>query len=121
MTIKEIRYTPTQASDIQPFTKPATSKKELKPLSDTNSIHQASPAWQKDILLSAINMLENNIQLNDIHPLDRKSASPIETHQEALIELTFFKAGFNPDETSKAQANIKASDIASLFSSEQMN
>lgn len=72
-------------------------------------------SWQKDILLSAINKLENNIQMDDIHPLSRRDSAPIETYEQALIELNFVKSPKFVQEAYGAQANLNPQDIMYLF------
>ncbi len=75
-------------------------------------------SWQKDILLSAINKLENSIQMDDIHPLSRRDAAPIETYEEALIELNYIKSPKFAQEAYQAQANLNPQDVMYLFTSE---
>ncbi|TAL69812.1 MAG: hypothetical protein EPN82_04100 [Bacteroidetes bacterium] len=75
-------------------------------------------SWQKDILLTALEKLENNIQVEDIHPLSRRDAAPIETHDEALNELNFVKSNQFVQEAYGAQANLNPQDIMYLFTGE---
>lgn len=72
--------------------------------------------WQKDILISALDKLENNIQLDNSHPLSEQKNIPIETFDEALIELSFINSSFFKADGSNAQANISATSIIELFS-----
>lgn len=72
-------------------------------------------SWQKDILLSAIDKLENSIQMDDIHPLSRSDSAPIETYDEALIELGYIKSPKFVQEAYGAQANLNPQDIMYLF------
>lgn len=74
-----------------------------------------SISWQKEILLDALDMLENSIQMDNSHPLSRKSSAPIESFEEALIELSFIKSTAFHKDAALAQANIKAEDVISLF------
>lgn len=71
--------------------------------------------WQKDILLSALDKLENNIHLENNHPLDFERNQPIETFEEALIELSFVRTPLFKAEALNAQANISPSSIWELF------
>lgn len=85
---------------------------------DINDVSMPSPAWQKSILLQALDKLENNKQLDDIHPLDRQESSPIDSYEEALIELGFVKNNTSPSDLFGAQANLNPQSILSLFISE---
>ena len=60
-------------------------------------------------------MIENNIQLDNSKPLDRLENQPIETYDEALIELNWMKTPFFKAQAFGAQANIEAIDVLSLF------
>jgi hypothetical protein len=73
--------------------------------------------WQKDILLTAINDLENTLQLDDSHPLDREKNHPIETYEEALVELSMINSPTYQEEAYGAQANIEGEDVLHLFAS----
>ena len=74
--------------------------------------------WQNDILLSAIDKLENSIQMDDIHPLSKRDSEPIETYEQALIELNFVKTPKFVQEAYGAQANLNPQDILYLFTGE---
>ena len=74
-----------------------------------------SSTWQQDILLDAINKLENNIQVNNIHPLDSIPNQPIENFEEALKELKNVDLSLIRRDGSDAQANISPETIISLF------
>ena len=74
--------------------------------------------WQKDILLDAISMLENNKQLDDSHPLDKSANIPIETFDEALSELSFIHTDTFANEAAAAQANLTGEDVLYLFTEE---
>ncbi len=92
----------------------------ISPESDSKNRKISSPssAWQKDILMQAVEKLENNIQTDDSHPLDKKGAAPIESYNEAVIELSLFKNNFDAEQASGAQANISPESILSLFTDE---
>ncbi|OGU17710.1 MAG: hypothetical protein A2X61_04395 [Ignavibacteria bacterium GWB2_35_12] len=85
---------------------------------DKNKKEGNLTSWQKDILLSAIDKLENSIQMDDIHPLSRRDAAPIETYEEALIELNYVKSPKFAQEAFGAQANLNPEDVMYLFTSE---
>jgi hypothetical protein len=90
-------------------------------LSDpAGKIETASTSWQREILLSGLDKLENSLQMDDIHPLDRAMNQPIESFEEAMIELSFLKT---PDFTNNAlgaQANINPKDVWSMFTEDQL-
>lgn len=72
-------------------------------------------SWQKNILLSAIEKLENNHQMDNSHPLSKADNVPIETFEEALIELSYFKTNIFRDDAGTAQANLHPENVVSLF------
>jgi hypothetical protein len=74
--------------------------------------------WQKDILMSAITSLENNKQLDNNHPLGKLSNAPIESFEEAKIELNYFKTPFYKNSASQAQANLSIQDVLYLFTND---
>lgn len=82
---------------------------------DQMEISNNSISWQNDILMSALDMLENNIQLDNSHPLDSVANQPIETFEEAILELRFLQTDTFKAQGSLAQANINAVDVLSLF------
>ncbi len=102
-----------------PYAPQVISRKELnaaKEKQSSDTYDAAAPAsWQKDILLNALDRLENNIQTDDSHPLDRAGNMPIESFDEALIELSFIKTPMFRAQASGAQANINPEDVAQLF------
>lgn len=94
-----------------------TDKSDKLKISNSSS-EVASAQWQKDILMSALDNLENNIQIDDNHPLGKISNAPIETFEEALIELSFLNSPKFKFQASQAQANLKAEDVLYLFKEE---
>jgi hypothetical protein len=92
--------------------------KNIKKENSLNDVQLPYTKWQKDIMLSAINKLENNMQMDDIHPLSRADSAPIDTYQEALIELSYTKSSTFKKQASAAQANLKPEDVLSLFLSD---
>lgn len=66
-------------------------------------------------LLKILEHLENNIQMDNSHPLSKSANAPIESFEEALIELGYFKSPFFKVNASAAQANLKNQDILYLF------
>ncbi len=77
-----------------------------------------SANWQRDILLDALERLENTVQLDNSHPLDTNMNQPIETYEEALIELSFIQNPVFLAQASGAQANIVAESVMELFADE---
>ena len=115
MQVKEIKPISINQTEIKEFKPTAINKKNEM---DTSSIQKTDLSinpWQKDILLQAIDMLENNKHLDDIHPLDRAVNAPIETFEEALLELNYFKTSKFRNEASSAQANLNPHDVLYLF------
>lgn len=98
----------------------SSSIKKYSDLEESNTKDKSSEmnSWQKDILLDAISMLENNKQVDNSHPLDNISALPIETFEEALIELSYIHSSRFKEEALGAQANLKPEDILYLFTVE---
>lgn len=74
--------------------------------------------WQRDILLDALEKLENTVQPDNNHPLDTQANQPIETFEEALVELRFVENPKFVTEAAKAQANINANSVIELFAEE---
>lgn len=75
-------------------------------------------SWQKSILLDALDDLEKKRRPDNSHPLSAPENSPIETYEEALIELSYVKSDKFKEEAAGAQANINAGDVLSLFMDE---
>lgn len=105
--------------DVSPYN-PTTLKKSENSKKIDNSSNQNTKdvnktEWQKDILLSALDNLENKIQTANNHPLDKVSNAPIETNEEAMIELSFLNTDIYKEQAFEAQANINAEDVYSLF------
>ena len=71
--------------------------------------------WQQNVLLSALDNLENNIQVDNSSPLFNENNAPIESYKEALDELRKVVRANNKEFMEKAQANITPSDILHLF------
>jgi hypothetical protein len=53
--------------------------------------------------------------MDNSHPLSKSENAPIESFEEALIELGYFKSPFFKVNASAAQANLKNQDILYLF------
>ena len=71
--------------------------------------------WQQNVLLSALDNLENNIQVDNSSPLFNENNAPIESYKEALEELRKVVHANSKEFMEKAQANITPSDILHLF------
>lgn len=125
MKITDIRNNSSQDANLHVFKPEELTKINLSKIEKSDKLNisnqandVASAQWQKDILLSAIEELENNLQIDDNHPLGKLSNAPIETYEEALIELSFLRSPIFKSTASQAQANIKAEDILYLFQEE---
>jgi hypothetical protein len=115
MKITNISQKPLTDYEIN-ILKELKSIKREKIVPKATEIQPGTNNWQKDILLNAISNLENNKQVDNSHPLGKLSNAPIESFDEALIELNYFKSPFFKKDASEAQANLKPQDIVSLFS-----
>ncbi|MDQ1267013.1 MAG: hypothetical protein QG635_2166 [Bacteroidota bacterium] len=120
MNITEIRHTPAQTADFKIFSKLDSLQKAVEKQAAPAASSQPSVAWQKDILLQALDMLENSMHLDNSHPLDRVENTPIETFDEAVIELSFLKQPVFLQQASGAQANLKPEDVLPIFSMEDI-
>lgn len=107
------------AQNYQMFQPKELKKSELSVNSPKNldklEINQNNANWQKDILLDALSMIENNIQLDNSNPLDRLENQPIDSFEEALMELNWMKTPFYRAQAYNAQANLEPRDIVYLF------
>ncbi|HOK13712.1 MAG TPA: hypothetical protein PLU67_06040 [Candidatus Kapabacteria bacterium] len=116
MKVTEIRPSSIPSVDVKSFQPEKVEKKaENNTIKDKVEISAESMNWQKDILLSALELIENKVQPDASHPLDKVENRPIETFEEALLELRFLNTDVYSKEALGAQANIKAEDILSLF------
>jgi len=104
-------FRPEELSNINSFKIEKSDKLNISNLSSET----ASAQWQRDILLTALDKLENNLQAEDNHPLSKLSNAPIETFEEALFELSFLRSPKFKETASQAQANLKAADVLYLF------
>ena len=96
-----------------------TATKEVdksKEITENNSTSQAEKkAWQQKILSNAIDVLENNIQVDNDSPLFSAESAPIESYAEALDELRKLVDSDFEKNAVNAQANLTHSDILYLF------
>lgn len=67
------------------------------------------------VLLKTLENLENNKQMDNSHPLKKSENLPIESFEEVLIELSYFKTPFFKVNASAAQANLRNEDVLYLF------
>ena len=94
--------------------KTKTSKKiENNITSNTSDFDKVK--WQQNVLLSALDDLENNIQVDNSSPLFTNENAPIESYKESLDELRKDVHANSKEFMEKAQANITPSDILHLF------
>jgi hypothetical protein len=71
--------------------------------------------WQQNVLLNAIDKLENNIQVDKTNVLFSDENAPLESYQEALAELRKLVVENNQEYMRDAQANLTPKDILYLF------
>ncbi len=118
MNISEIRtsgvanYEPYTPTKVDP--KKVAEQKQI----DAAKVDKSNEAWQKNILLDALDSIESSIGTSDSHPLDAAANAPIESFDEALIELNFIKTPMFAKYASQAQANINPEDVVALFADE---
>ncbi len=93
-------------------TKKTNNMEELK------QIAEKPTSWQKDILLTALDKIENSLPTSRSGVLDFTSAPPLETYQEALKELKNLVNDNFKEYASKAQSNLTPQDILYLFEDE---
>jgi hypothetical protein len=118
MNVTGIRYNPPVSIGFSVTDDIEKKKNQVtKVINEPDVINEvkSTSAWKKDILMQAIEKLENNKQLDDSHPLDRFESAPIETYGEAIIELHLTKSNDFAKYASQAQANIMPQDIMNLF------
>jgi hypothetical protein len=92
-----------------------TTKKSSDKSFSTIENAQTISSWQKDIIQQTIEKLENTQLVENNHPLSKTQNAPIETFEEALNVLNYFKSTFYKSEASAVQANLEPKDISSLF------
>lgn len=106
-------------NEAQPYYPAVLSKTEIQKnienKKETGIENKNNTSWQKDILLNALDNLENKIQSANSHPLDNVANAPIETHDEALIELSFVNNPIFKEQAVDAQANINPEQVLALF------
>jgi hypothetical protein len=115
MKVTDIRYQPVNTIETKAFKNAEVIKKSDV---NTNSVSNSTTKdteWQKNIILDAISSIENNIQVDNNHPLSRADYSPIESFTEAQIELAWFKTPMFATQASGAQANLTPDDVSGLF------
>ncbi len=118
MNISEIRtsgvgtYEP--YNPVQVDAKKVAEQKQV----DSLKVDKSNEAWQKNILLDALDSIESSITKTESHPLDAAANAPIESFDEALIELNFIKTPMFAKYASQAQANINPEDVVALFADE---
>lgn len=101
------------------FGKASKTAKVEETSNNTAPITNKPNAWQKDILLTALDKLENTVS-NDAKttPLNYATAAPLDSYQDALQELQSLVSNNFEQYASKAQANLTPQDILYLFEGE---
>ncbi|MGA2296486.1 MAG: hypothetical protein ABSG15_02955 [FCB group bacterium] len=90
-------------------------KETLNENTDAQNSDTSNSTLKNNLLSDTINKLENNIHMNDIHPLDNKSSLPINSFKEAINELNFIKTDKFKTEALFVHANINPGEILDLF------
>lgn len=118
MQVTNIKQETAAAANLAAFKKQETKRSNDAKNTDATTSSEPIPpfnSWQKDILLDAILKLENNKQVDNSHPLSKADNRPIETFDEAIIELAGVKSDKFASSASKAQANIAPKQVLDLF------
>lgn len=118
MKVSKSQTTSQNVTDYSTYAAKQVQKNLNDDRNDSSKEQKINPDWQKNILMQGLDKLENSIQMDNSHPLDNVNAAPIESFEEALIELSFMKTPFFIENAAAAQANISAESIVSLFTSE---
>jgi len=123
MNITEIRNAGIKTAEYKKFSpisvEDATNQTPISAnknnISDKNDV--AKPQnWNKEVLMQGLDFLENKIQLaNTGSLLDKVENKPIETFEEALLELSFINTELFKSQASKAQANISPQVVFDLL------
>lgn len=112
MKVQKITNTIINDVDFQNPSKEKPNKiKKLEELDSKKQVNNVSTS----ALLKTLENLENNTQMDNSHPLKKTENLPIESFEEALIELSYFKTPFFKVNASAAQANLKNGDVIYLF------
>ncbi len=118
MQVTNINQGSTTAVNIAAYQKSESrtidKNKEVKDKVSTEPLPPFS-SWQKDILLDVIGMLENNMQVENSHPLSKAEAKPIDTFEEAILELANVNSEQFAQDASQAQANLDPQSVLELF------
>ena len=121
MDISGLNNISQKAAEYKSLTETAKPEKNLKgQQADTKNIKTAPAELGKDILLQTLDKLENSMQVDDSHPLGRLESAPIETYEEALMELSLIKEPGFKEHLADAQANISPESVLSLFVAEEI-
>lgn len=95
-----------------------SKNKKTNNMEELKQIAEKPTSWQKDILLTALDKIENSLPTSRTGVLDFTSAPPLETYQEALKELKNLVNDNFKEYASKAQSNLTPQDILYLFEDE---
>lgn len=119
MEITQIKHNPMSGIDSESI----KTFEALQNVSKTQAIEEtfepSSISWKKKILLDALDVLEDNIQVDNNHPLSREGYMPIESYEEALIELNFLQDSTFRKDASASQANANPAFVLELFADEK--
>ncbi|GAB5464570.1 MAG: hypothetical protein Kapaf2KO_00060 [Candidatus Kapaibacteriales bacterium] len=96
----------------------AITKKDLEKAETPNNAEKPK-GWEKQILLDALEKLEETISPDESSPLNYSQSAPIESYEEALTELKNLVSSDFKSIAAKAQANLTPADILYLFEDEK--
>jgi len=107
------------SGNYDPFLLEALAITKDEAIQDDKEVATDKPkGWEKQILLDALDKLENNINVEDNSPLNYSTAAPIETFVQAKEELKKLIENNFSHYASQAQANLTPADILYLFEEE---
>ena len=118
MEVTQINHSPVSTMDFDSIRTFEALQDISKTQIDEEKIEPSPQSWKKKILLDALDVLEDNIQVDNNHPLSREGYIPIESYEEALIEINFLQDSTFKSNASATQANINPASVLELFADE---
>ncbi len=118
MEVTQIKHSPLSGFDADAV-KTFEALQGVSTKQQSEKVEPSSQSWKKKILLDALDVLENKMQVDNKHPLSREDYAPIESFEEALIELNFLNDSSYNKDASAAQANLNPESILELFAEER--
>jgi hypothetical protein len=118
MEVTQIKHSPISGFDADAI-RTFEALQGVSRKQDSEKVEPTPQSWKKKILLDALDVLENKMQVDNNHPLSSEDYAPIESFEEALIELSFLRDTSFKRDASAAQANVNPSAILELFADER--